>query len=158
MTAHVSLYVLIGIQGAGKSRWARQNAERLNAVVVSSDEIRNEIEADGSDAAGQGDRVFAILEARVGALLARGINVIADATHARRAWRSNLLRVAGEQGARRVAIWFDVPLPLAQERNSQRPGGGWGERRVPEEVLLGVWRGFEPPVPGEFDDIVRLTA
>ena len=40
-------YVLIGAQGSGKSTWACANAERLGAVVVASDDIRNELEARG---------------------------------------------------------------------------------------------------------------
>ena len=44
------LYVLIGIQGAGKSTWAKANAGRLQAAIVASDDIRNELEAGGIDA------------------------------------------------------------------------------------------------------------
>src|SRR5205814_5331265 len=80
------LYVLVGIQSSGKSTWARANAGSLQAEVVASDEIRNELEAEGLEATHEGDRVFAIFEARVARLLDAGHSVIADATHARRAW------------------------------------------------------------------------
>ena len=74
------LYVLIGIQASGKSTWARANAGALQAEVVASDEIRNELEAEGLEAEHEGDRVFSIFEARVARLLDNGRNVIADAT------------------------------------------------------------------------------
>jgi predicted kinase len=149
-----SLYVLVGIQGAGKTTWARANAERLDAVVVASDDIGNELEAAGVDPTNEGDRVFAIFDERVARLLDAGRNVIADATHARGSWRANILAIAHQRGAQRVAIWLDVPLAVARERNARKPGGPlWGNRVVAEEVLLGVWRTFEPPAASEFDEI-----
>ena len=144
---------MIGIQGSGKSTWARANAERLRATVVASDEIRNELEAAGMDAMGLSDHVFAILEERVDGLLAGGHNVIVDATHARRHWRQNVLVIGRRRRARRVAVWFDLPLDAALARNQRKPGGGWGEREVPQALLLNVWRGFEPPSTEEFDEI-----
>ena len=73
------LYVLMGIQASGKSTWARENAARLGAEIVASDEIRNELDAAGVDAEHEGDRVFVICEARVTHWLDAGRTVIADA-------------------------------------------------------------------------------
>jgi predicted kinase len=148
----------MGVQGSGKSTWARANAAKLGAEVVASDEIRNELEAAGVDATDRSDEVFAILEQRVAHLLDQGHNVLVDATHARRDWRKNVLAIARARGARCVAFWFDVPLEAALARNARRPGGPWGERPVPEPFLRDVWHGFEPPGEGEFDVVRRLTA
>ena len=151
------LYVLIGIQGAGKSTWAKANAGRLQAAIVASDDIRNELEARGIDATDQGDRVFSIFEARVARLLYERRNVIADATHARRAWRANLLAIARQRGVRVVAVWIKVPLATSRARNARKPGGTqWGDRIVPEEVLVDMWRRFEPPALEEFDEIWKI--
>ena len=153
----MALYVLIGIQASGKSTWARANAGRLGAEIVASDEIRNELEADGIDATNQGDRVFAIFEQRVAGLLDAGRTVIADATHARRAWRANVLAIARRRGARTVAVWFQAPLATCRARNARKPGGAqWGDRIVPDEVLVDMWRRFEPPGADEFDEIWKI--
>jgi predicted kinase len=152
------LYVLIGVQGSGKSTWARANAGRLGAEVVASDEVRNELEAAGVPAAGEGDRVFATLEARVGEHLARGCNVIADATHVKRRWREQVVALAREHGARRVAVWFDLPLEVCLERNARKPGGEWGDRPAPEEVVRALWWGLEAPGGEEFEEVVRVGA
>lgn len=153
-----SAYFMIGVQGSGKSTWARANAKRLRARVLASDAVRNELERQGIDATNEGDRVFAIVEERLEKLLAQGRNVIVDATHARRRWRERELRVARTQGARLIAVWLDVPLALALERNQAKPGGPlWGERVVPEAVLHAVARKFEPPELGEFDEVWRLN-
>ena len=151
------LYVLIGIQASGKSTWAKANAGRLQAAVVASDEIRNELEAEGIDATDQGDRVFAIFEARVARLLDAGRPVIADATHTRRAWRANILDLARQRGVWTVAVWFQAPLATCQARNASKPGGSsWGDRIIPSAVLVDMWRRFEPPTLGEFDEIWKM--
>jgi predicted kinase len=154
-----TLYVLIGIQGSGKSTWAKANAGRLGAVVVASDEIRNELAAAGLDPTDMGDRVFATLEARLAEHLGAGRSVIADATHARRAWRANEVAVARRFGARTVAIWFDLPLAVCQERNARKPGGEhWGDRIIPIAVLHDMAEHFEPPGRDEFDVIETICA
>ena len=153
----ITVFVLIGAQGSGKSTWAAAHAAELNAEVVASDEIRNELEAAGREATNLADEVFAILEQRVDQWLAQGRNVIVDATHARRKWRENVLAIARARGARRVAVWFDVPLEAALARNARKPGGPWGQRTVPKPFLINVWRGLEPPGEGEFDEVLRIT-
>src|SRR3989304_4723401 len=100
----------MGVQGSGKSTWARENAERLGAAVIASDEIRNELEALGIDATDEGDRVFAEVEARMDALLAQGRDVMVDATHALKAWRAKETAIARRRGARPGAPWVDRPL------------------------------------------------
>jgi predicted kinase len=154
-----SVYFMVGVQGSGKSTWAGANANRLNAVVLASDAIRNELEAQGIDATNEGDRVFALVEERLGKLLAQGRNVIVDATHARRRWRERELAVARAHGAKAIAVWLDAPLALALERNQRKPGGKlWGERVVPAEILLNVARKFEPPEAGEFDEVWKVQS
>ena len=152
------LYVLIGIQASGKTTWARANAGRLGATIIASDEIRNELEAAGIDATDQGDRVFAIFEARVAQWLDAGRNVIADATHARRGWRANILASARRRGARTVAVWFQTTLADCRARNARKPGGAlWGDRFVPDAVLVDMWRRLEPPGLDEFDEIQKVA-
>ena len=147
----------MGIQGSGKSTWARANAGRLEAVILASDEIRNKLVQAGIDPAGEGDQVFAILEDRLGQLLAEGQNVIGDATHARRQWRANEVAVARRHGARVVAVWFDLPLAVCQERNARKPGGErWGDRIIPNAVLHSMAQHFEKPEVGEFEEIVVI--
>jgi predicted kinase len=151
------LYVLIGIQASGKSTWARDNAAGLQAEVVASDDIRNELAAQGLEAEQAGDQVFAIFEARVAALLDAGRNVIADATHTRRVWRSPLLTIARQRAVRVIAVWFRLPLAASRARNARKPGGArWGDRIVPDAVLDEMWHAFEPPELGEFDEIWKI--
>lgn len=124
--------------------------------MISSDEIRNEIEAQGKDAMNNG-QVFTIFNERLEWLLKSGRNVILDATHARRAWRAASLKIARQRGATVVGVWFDVLLAACRQRNASRKGGLWGERAVPDAFLLDVARGFEGPAEGEFDEVWRVA-
>ncbi len=153
-----TVYFLIGVQGSGKSTWACANADRLGAVILASDEVRNELEAQGIDATDQGDQVFAMVEERLGQWVDERQNVIVDATHARIKWREKEVAIARQHGAKVIAVWFVVPLAVCLARNRQKPGGPrWGERVVPEEFLRGVARGFEKPTVGEFDEVWRVS-
>jgi predicted kinase len=148
------VYLLLGAQGSGKTTWAAAHAGCLGAVVLASDAIRNELEAQGVPAAPEGDRVFALLEARLAAWLAQGQSVLVDATHARRAWRAKEIAIARARGARRVAIWFHLPLAVCLQRNARKPGTRrWGERVIAPAEIQAVYRGFEPPTSDEFDEI-----
>lgn len=152
--AKPTAYFLIGAQGAGKTTWAAAHAAHLSAVVLASDDIRNELEALGMNATFENERVFALLEARLDLLLVQGKNVLVDATHARRSWRDREVAVARARSAKTVAIWLDVPLAICLERNARKPGTQrWGERIVSPEFLCAVYLGFEPPSRAEFDEI-----
>jgi protein phosphatase len=147
-------YFLLGAQGAGKTTWAAAHAAALSAVILASDDIRNGLEAQGTDATSANDRVFALLEAQLDRLLAQGKNVVVDATHARRSWREKELAIARARGAKTVAIWLDVPLAVCLERNARKPGTQqWGKRIVSPEFLRAVYLSLEPPTRAEFDEI-----
>ncbi|MEK7277919.1 MAG: AAA family ATPase, partial [Chloroflexota bacterium] len=71
-----AVYILLGVQGSGKSTWAQANAAKLSAEVVSSDAIRNELESQGRHAdAPNGDEVFAIFNARLERTLLDGFSM-----------------------------------------------------------------------------------
>lgn len=151
----ITLYVLIGIPGSGKSTWARENATHLNAVVVGSDEVRRDFRANGQNPL-SGDRVFAEVERRARVHLAAGHSVILDATHFLHKYRTYALYLAGDFHARRVAIWFDVPLDVCLQRNAQRSNQTFGDEQVPEGIVREMDTRLQPPRPDEFDEMMRV--
>jgi protein phosphatase len=151
-----TLYVLSGLPGAGKSTWARDNANRLHATVVCSDDVRCDLEADGRDP-WDGDVVFAEVERRARLLLEAARSVIVDATHFQRRYRTYLRHLGIGIGVHRVAIWFDVPLEICLERNAGRSGLAFGDRRMTDEFVRGLADVFEPPAHDEFDEIIWVS-
>ena len=151
-----TLYVLSGLPGAGKSTWARDNANRLQATVVCSDDVRCDFEADGRDPS-DGDAVFAEVARRARRLLEADRSVIVDATHFQRSVRTYLRQLGIGIEVRRVAIWFDVPLEICLQRNAERSGLTFGDRRMTDDFVRGLADAFEPPAQDEFDEIIRVS-
>ena len=151
----VTLYVMVGLPGAGKTTWSRANAERLGATVVGSDDVRRELIATGRDAA-NGDLVFAEVERRARSQLRADRSVILDATHALREYRTYTLRLAEEAAAWRVAVWIDVPVAVCLERHAVRTNLVFDDVRAQAALVLDLASRFEPPGPDEFDEVVRL--
>lgn len=153
-----TLYILIGLQGSGKTTWASANAQKLSATVLASDSVRNELVTQGQSTQAQnGDFVFAIFNRRLLQLIRSGQNVISDATHARKAWRRDEIMIGRSRGVWVIGVWFEVPLTVCLARNAARAGSSWGDQVVPEAYLREVAAQFEAPTDGEFDEIWRLS-
>ena len=151
-----TLYVLIGAPGSGKSTWALQNASRLGAVVVGSDRVRNELRASGENPL-DGDAVFAEVERRARDRLTAGQSVVLDATHYRRRYRTYAIDLGRDLSARRVAIWFNLPLEDCLRRNAERSGQAFGSDVVPSRVVREIYEHLQPPDLDEFDEIQCIT-
>lgn len=148
-----TLYVLCGPPGAGKSTWARQNADRLEAVVVCSDDVRRDFEAEGRDP-WDGDSVFADVELRARGLLRAGRSVVLDATHYQRRYRTYADDVVSGIDVQRVCVWFVVPLEVCLQRNAGRDSVAFGDRRMTDEFVRSIADAFEPPGDDEFDEVI----
>jgi hypothetical protein len=105
------LYLVCGLQGAGKSTWIRDNARRLAPCIF-------------FDAA-----------------LPRAIH------------RLPIITIARSAGTAVHAVWINVTLEVALQRNSLRPG----DERVPEASIRSVAAQFEPPTVSEgYVDVLSL--
>lgn len=156
----ISLWVLIGLPGSGKSTWAAHFARSGTPLqVVSTDQIRSHLYG---NAAHQGEwrqiwqAVLHQFHQGVAATQGGAIGgVLYDATNVRRRGRRGLLQAAREQGFTRVAgIWLDVPVACCLQRNQQR------SRRVPPEVIESMARqlaGAPPDCAEGFDALMHLT-
>ena len=141
-----NFYMLIGIPGCGKSTWAEQHKDSLNAEILSSDRIREEHFGDVNDQSHNAE-VFTILSKRTHEYLNNGINVIYDATNVNRRRRVNLIKSLPEN-TYTTAILFATPFVNCCERNNLR------DRKVPEDVMWKFYKTFQAPWYGEgFHDI-----
>jgi aminoglycoside phosphotransferase family enzyme/predicted kinase len=103
----VRLVLVCGPPGSGKSTVAASVAPCVDAELLRSDVVRHDVERDGSGADRYSDaavhRVYAELLARAAGHLARGRNVVLDAT-----WSSEPLRQAARGMARALSADLDV--------------------------------------------------
>jgi predicted kinase len=126
----------IGLPGSGKTTWFR----RRGVTPLSSDLLRNILFDDVEEQRYQG-LVFSTLRSLLRArLIARMPLNYVDATnlsvHERRQW----IKMAKSFGYEVQAVFFDVPLEVCLERNSQR------DRSVSEDIMRKMAEKLKPPV------------
>ncbi|WP_371497053.1 polynucleotide kinase-phosphatase [Kitasatospora sp. NBC_00374] len=123
----VSLVVLIGTTGAGKSSFARKHFRPTQ--VVSSDFCRGLVADDENDQSASAD-AFAVLHYIVGKRLAAGRLTVVDATNVQPEARKQLVALAREHDVLPIAIVLDIPPGVCAERNRHRP-----DRQLPAHVI-----------------------
>ena len=113
-----SLVLLIGPSGSGKSTFARKHFKPTE--ILSSDFCRGLVSDDETDQTATGD-AFEVLRFIAAKRLAAGKLTVIDATNVQVDARKPLLALAREYHYLTVAIVFDMPTKLCQERNEARP-------------------------------------
>ena len=123
----LSLVVLIGVSSAGKSTFA--NTHFLPTQVLSADFFRGMVSDDENSQEATGD-AFAALHFVAARRLARGLLTVVDATNVQPEARKPLVELAKRYHAQPVAIVFDVPRALCEERAAKRT-----DRDLPPHVI-----------------------
>jgi protein phosphatase len=113
----LSLVVLIGASGSGKSTFAKKHF--LPTEVLSSDQCRSLVSDDENSQAATTD-AFEVLRFIGAKRLAAGKLTVVDATNVQEEARKPLVELARQYHALPVAIVFDLPDRLCQDRNKQR--------------------------------------
>ena len=129
----LSLVLLIGTSGSGKSTFARRHF--LLSEVVSSDQCRAMLADDENDQQVTAE-AFALLHHIVDMRLALGRLTVVDATNLRREDRSSLVRIARNRHALPAAIVFNLPQDVCHERNKNRPDRDFGPHVVRNQHTL----------------------
>ncbi len=114
----LSLVVLIGSTGAGKSTFARRLFRPTE--IISSDACRGLVSDDENSLDATND-AFDLLHYWAGKRLKRGRLTVIDATNVRAEDRKGLVALARQYHCLPVAIVLDVPDAVAEARNRQRP-------------------------------------
>ncbi|MET9487928.1 polynucleotide kinase-phosphatase [Nocardia sp. NPDC006630] len=114
----LSLVVLIGSTGSGKSTFAHKHFP--STAVLSSDAYRGIVSDDESDQSATAD-AFALLHHVAGVRLRRGLRTVVDATNVQPKARQQLIELARAHDVLPVAIVLDVPDQICVERNAGRP-------------------------------------
>lgn len=156
MSDPARLILLCGLSFSGKSTLAKILAQRLDAAVVSLDDINEERGLFG----GQGisgeewEATHRIADERVAGLLRAGRTVIVDDTGSPRFVRDRWRSIADQTRAAFAIVWVDVDVETQQER--------WKANRashvrhdVTDEVMQEHRATFEPPLD---ENHIRIDA
>lgn len=168
MAASLRCHLLIGPPASGKTTLAAALAELTGAVVLSTDQLRDQLFGD-PNAQGPWPEIEAVLHQRIQASVAEGVPVIVDATHARRPWRLAITQALPLPApVEWIGWWLQTPLATCLNWNQTR------QRQVPEPVIremaaaladpnFGPQRGegfaavvpVEPPSPDGLPSLLR---
>jgi protein phosphatase len=113
----LSLVVLVGASGAGKSTFARRHFKLTE--ILTSDLCRAMVSDDENDQSATVD-AFAVLHFIAGKRLARGLLTVVDATNVQPEARKPLIDLARAHYVLPVAIVFDPPMAILEERSRTR--------------------------------------
>ena len=123
----LSLVLLIGASGSGKSSFARQHF--LATEVVSSDYCRGLVSDDENNQAATKD-AFEVLHFIAGKRLAAGKLTVIDATNVQPESRKSLIDLARKHHVIPVAIVLNLSRELCLERNKARADRTFGKNVV----------------------------
>lgn len=144
------LYYLIGPSYSGKSTWANNLKEELNAEVVSSDAVRAELWGD-ENIQREPAKVFEVVHNRVKKFLSEGKNVILDSTGLQIKHRRQFLEFIKRVDCEKIAVCFFVSYEELIARMALR------ERVVSEAVIRKQLLRFQMPHESEgWDGIYRV--
>jgi protein phosphatase len=157
----LSLVVLIGASGSGKSTFARNHFQQFE--VISSDFCRGLVSDDENNQASSKD-AFELLHYITAKRLATGKLTVIDATNVQPEDRKEYIKLAREYHFLSVAIALNLPEEICHQRNSQRPDRQFGSHVVRRhtQTLRRSLRGLEKEgfryvhVLNSLDDINNL--
>ena len=138
----LSLVVLIGASGSGKSSFARAHFKATE--ILSSDFCRGLVSDDENDQAATKD-AFDVLHYVAEKRLAAGRLTVVDATNVQPEARKPLVALAREFHCLPVAIVLDLPERVCLDRNASRPDRDFGPHVVRNHIksLRQSLRGLE---------------
>jgi len=126
----LSLVVLIGASGSGKSTFARKHFKATE--ILSSDYCRGLVSDDENNQAATKD-AFEVLHYIATKRLAAGKLTVIDATNVQQEARKPLVALAREYHCLPVAIVLNLPEKLCHERNESRPDRDFGSHVVRQQ-------------------------
>jgi predicted kinase len=137
------LVLLYGYPGSGKSHFARQLQDSLQAAHISSDRIRSELFEQPRYNKRENEVVSQIAEYMTEEFLTGGMSVIYDTNAMRVSERRELYNIAYKTKAKTLLIWLQIDVESAFTRISKR------DRRRTED------RDATPYDRSGFDDYIK---
>ncbi len=128
----LSLVILIGPSGSGKSTFAHKHFK--STEILSSDFCRGLVSDDENDQSATKDAFEVLHFVAAKRLAARKLTVV-DATSVQPEARKPLIALAREHHCLPVAIVFNLPENICQERNQHRPDRDFGPHVVRQQTV-----------------------
>jgi len=147
LAGQVTLTLVGGPPGTGKSTLAGALADRSGAILLSTDAVRGEFaDVEASDRYGAAAKVatYERLLDHARRALECGESVVADATWGDRGWRVRAAEVAVATSSRLVALQCRVPVEVAAARAQARLDRGGDRSEAGADVARALAARFDP--------------
>lgn len=114
------LVLLYGMSGSGKTFFARQLSNQLQAAHLQADRIRAELFQKPSFSKEENHIVASLMAYMAGEFLSSGVSVIFDMNVGRTAQRRALRNIAAKHKAESILLWFQIDPDTAFSRAAKR--------------------------------------
>ncbi|HEY8999103.1 MAG TPA: ATP-binding protein [Candidatus Saccharimonadales bacterium] len=130
------LILLYGFPGAGKTFFARQLCDHLQAAHVQGDRIRGELFEEPRYDREENQVVSQLMDYMTGEFLSAGVSVIYDVNASRLSQRRLLRDMARKTHALPILVWFQIDTDTAFARTAKRD-----RRRADDKYAMPLQRG-----------------
>lgn len=127
------LLMFYGYPGAGKTYFARQLCDNVQAAHLQADRIRGELFEQPRYDQQENDIVQQIMDYMAGEFLGAGLSVAYDVNATRAKHRRKLADMARRYGAQPLLVWFQMDQDTAFARNLKR------DRRRADDKYAAQW-------------------
>lgn len=143
------LIQLYGFPGSGKTYFARQLCEHIQAAHVQGDRIRYELFEDPRYDKQENDVITQLMDYMTGEFLSAGISVIYDTNAMRANQRHALREMARKAHAQPLLIWLQIDPDSSYTRTTQRD-----RRRTDDKYAAQLDRGAFESIVGHMQNPV----
>ena len=130
--------MMVGLPCSGKSTYAEKLSKEYNAVIHSSDALREELTGDINNQ-DNNELVFQTMHKRIKDDLQNGVSCIYDACQVTRKSRMSFIQQLNKIPCRKICVLMATRYKRCIERSKTR------ERKVPEYVIERMYKKFDPP-------------
>lgn len=145
-----TLIIMCGISSSGKSTKAKELKEEYNAVIISTDDIREDIFKDIHDQE-HNKEVFRIVYDEINMFIELSHNVIFDATNIKYSSIKDLKKgIKHWNDINKILYVIDTPIDKAIKQNNAR------DKVVPTEVIIkqaNTFKDNKGRIIREFEDV-----
>lgn len=142
--------MLVGLPCSGKSTISKELAEKYDATIFSSDELRVEMFGNVNDQ-DHNQELFVELHKRIKNCLRDGKSAVYDATNLNYKKRMAFLAELKNIPCEKICVLMATPYEECLRRNSKR------ERKVPEYVIKRMYMSFDMPHTFEGYDEIEIV-
>ena len=146
----INVYVMIGLPGAGKDTWIKNNLSS-DVKVVCRDDIRAELGYcnPGEKIIGTNEQEFmvsSIFNTKLKMFAREGYDIAINNINIRRQYRNDYKKILSPYDVKWIYVVVEAP---SVEVNKQRRNG-----QIPDDAWDRLVQRFQAPTPDEYDEII----